>query len=884
MSTTPNIKKSSRISAIWILPFIAICLCSWLVYDHYTNSDIEISLYFDDANGIIADKTHIITRGVQVGTVTNVEPDFEQGKVLVTAQIHRNLGGILLSDTLFWIVRPELSFSKITGLETIFGGNYIALQMGTKGKITSTFTGLETAPPIAKDTPGLHLTLKPHNLGSIQKGTGIYYRNIQIGSVQDYSLNGETDILVSVFIKPQYKHLIHTGSRFSEVSGMTIAGKLPDVKVQVESLSSLLKGGLLVHTPSQLANTPNAKNGDKFIVYSDIDAAEYGIEMTLKLPSLYNVTEGVTKVIYHGVEVGLVKRINLDTDDKVIAATILLNPRAEKILREGTTFWLVEPEFSLEGVKNLDTLLSGSYISFKMADQNAPFQDVFEISPEAPPIEPLRKGKPFTLTSRFISFSEGAPVFFKNIKVGEIVSSKLVESGRRIDTTIYIYNENLHLLSDKSVFWQYSGVQFAANLSGIELNVGPLSKVVSGAIAFTTPDKLNKTKAMAPKPLQVFKLFKNHQEAVKSTKALQQPGKTFRLRLTKENTLNIGSPILQANITIGHITGFDFDEDTSDVYATCFVQKKYQHLVTNRTRFYDASGVQISGGLGGINLQTGSLQSIINGGIGCFTPKEGHQKVQNDAYKLYPSFQDALTSKTNIKVFFSDLNGLQVSAPVLYKGIKIGIVEKILLGDDLQSVSAILTVEDRVLPLFRKNTKIWLETPNVSLQKVENLGAIILGPSISILPGEGPLSTTFKAQKEKPNLSVETGFPIRLQASRLNSLTIGSPIYYRQIQVGQVTGYKLAPDQDSVEINLNIEKEYRNLINLGTKFWSSTGISVDAGLFSGVSVRTESLESIMIGGISFGNPEKKEKRIPAAANTRFCLYGEPKDSWLPENY
>ncbi|CAG35417.1 PqiB family protein [Desulfotalea psychrophila] len=872
-----TVQKEKGISAIWILPILALVICSWLLYSSYKNAGIDVTVYFDDATGIIADKTLVMTRGVRIGIVTDIDPGLEDSKIKTTVKLDRRVEEKISKDSLFWIVKPELSVTKIEGLDTIVGGSYIEVEFGKSTERGESFQGLSSSPPVNLDAPGLHITLIADSLGSIQKSTGIYSRNIEIGMVSEFKLIGEEKVSIKVFIYPQYAHLVHNESRFYNASGISIKGKLPKIKIQIESIAALIKGGIILYTPEKFIGDPPAENGQEYTFYKNFSDAEYGLEFKLHLPSNYNISEGDTKVIFHGVEVGFVKHIDTSRDQDIITATILLDPRAEVALREETVFWLVEPKVSIEGIENINTLLTGPHIAFSPG--KGAFRDSFNISPVPPALIPLRRGKSFFLESAKISFIDGAAVYFKNIQVGEVVKSSLKNSGRTIHTQIYIYQKYLVLLSSKSVFWQYSGIDIQASLSGIEVKMGPIRKIISGSIAFTTPDKLKKEKNIPPKENARFPLYASRQMAVKNVAALQKPGKFFWLRTARETSLNIGSPLLHTNTAIGHIVSFKRGKNDRDIIAKCFVEKQYQGLIKPKTRFYDASGVQVSGGIGGFNIQTGPLQSIVAGGIGCFTPTEGEPKKSSAPYTLYNNFHDALYAKVNIRVLFNDLGGLKTGAPVMYKGIEIGSVTKLNLGKNLHSVSATLLVEEKTLPLFRQGTKIWLRQAQINLAEIKNLQSVILGPSVTLLPGQGEQRRYFRAIDGPPDALLTTGFPVVLEAKRLNSLTPGSPVYYRQLQVGEVVSYALAKNFENVEVRINIDDKYRNLICQKTKFWNSSGVTVKAGIFSGVTVRTESLAAFMAGGISLGNPVKKEKRKLARENQHFLLHEEGKECW-----
>ncbi len=272
--TTAHVRKNRGISVIWTLPLIALCICGWLVYSSYKNAGVEITILFADATGIVPGKTQVMARGIPIGLVTKILPDLNNRQIQAKVKMEKSVVEHLVEDTLFWIVRPELSASSIHGLETILSGSYIGIQVGTSTTPLREFAGLASAPPVSRDTPGLHLKIRAEVLGSIQVGTGIYYRNIQIGDVQRYLLEGDKNILIDVFIKPEFSNLVREGSRFCNASGIQISGKLPSLKIQVESLASLLRGGILLHTPESLTTTPLVQNGHMFSLYPDCPSGQ----------------------------------------------------------------------------------------------------------------------------------------------------------------------------------------------------------------------------------------------------------------------------------------------------------------------------------------------------------------------------------------------------------------------------------------------------------------------------------------------------------------------------------------------------------------------------------------------------------------------------------
>jgi len=883
MTEQPVIRKQRGISAIWILPLLALSICGWLLYSSYQNRGVDITIYFIDATGIIPGKTQVMAKGIPVGTVIKLEPDLSNKRVIATVKMERSVVDFLVKDTLFWVVRPELSASSIRGLDTIFSGSYIATRIGSSTVPERQFNGLSTTPPVAQDTPGLHIQLRAEKLGSIQIGTSVYYRNIKIGNTERYQLEGDKNVLIDLFIDPQYSHLVRTKSRFCNVSGIQISGKFSNMKIQVESLASLLKGGILLHTPEQLLNSPPAQNNHIFELYPDLESANYGLPMTLKLASGEDIVEGSTKIMYRGLEAGFVKEVQFNDDEqRSVTAHILLDPRAELILRENSKFWMVKPEVSTTGIENLRLLFSGPYITFQPG--TGAFRNSFEILPKPPPQKPLRPGQTFVLTSEdSISLSLDSPVYFRNINVGEVIDVDLDKTGRKIRTTIFIYKRYLHLLSQKSVFWIHDGIEMKADLSGIELSTGPLTRILHGGINFTTPDKLHKKKSLAPRENQKYKLYPSYKKAVQDIAELQPTGKRFHILTQNAQSISIGSPILHKNIKIGYVEDFQFTNDQQKILITCFVQDTYKNLITTKTRFFNTSGIQISGGFNGINVQTGSLQSIISGGIGCINFADGEPTSPNQPYPLYNDLTEARhAGDIELTVHFEKTHGLREGSSVKYKGVSMGRVTQMSFSKNLQLVTAKIKVSKKTARLFKTQTRFWVEEMEINLSKVKNLDTIIFGSFLTFLPGEGDPERTFMALNSPPHTQIanSNGLGIILEASHLGSLKVGSPVYYRQVQVGKVTGSQLSPSFEKVFIFVTITSPYIAIIKDNTRFWNVSGAKIEGGLFSGITVSTESFEAILKGGIALATPDNEGIGAQALPGQHFSLYDKPQKEWL----
>ncbi|MCI5144218.1 MAG: MCE family protein [Candidatus Electrothrix sp. AR3] len=180
---------------------------------------------------------------------------------------------------------------------------------------------------------------------------------------------------------------------------------------------------------------------------------------------------------------------------------------------------------------------------------------------------------------------------------------------------------------------------------------------------------------------------------------------------------------------------------------------------------------------------------------------------------------------------------------------------------------------------FRQTTALWLVQPKVELSGIKHLGTMLTGTYITLLPGQGKKQTRFVVADTEPNLSGEQqGLNLILEAARIGSLKKGSPVYYRQVKVGQVTGLELGPTAQNVWIHLVVFQKYRRIVRCSSRFWNAGGVRVIAGLFSGISVETESLESIVAGGIALATPDELGR--PAKNGDHFILADNSEEEWL----
>lgn len=880
----PELRKRRPISPIWFLPFLALCIGGWLLYTSYRDAGIDITIRFATADGISPGKTKVIYKGIPVGTVTKVAIDHKVEGVILQVEMEKQTKPGLVEDTEFWIVKPEISAGRVSGLETLLSGAYISVRKGTSTTPRREFTGLKTAPPITHDTPGLHLTLTTDKLGSLQRGSNIYSKNIKIGQVDDYRLETDETIALDIFIKPEFSHLIHEKTRFWNSSGLSVTGDLQSgMTVNVESMATLIYGGLSCATPESVKDSPLAKNDQTYHLYTDFEDAQYGIPMTLQLASGEGIVAGKTKVMFRGLKAGVVRTIELNDDQfHTVTAHILLDPRAADILREHTRFWVIRPQVSIEGIKHINTLISGPYITFKFGDGE--FKDHFVVDSSPMPKPYLRPGKRFILLSKESgSLKPGGPILYKQRKVGEITTIRFAEDGRGIRTEILVYAPYVPLVRQDAVFWNVSGVQVNGSLSNFNINLGSLRSMLAGGIAFSNPVSERTAKAQPEAEAKTsFPLYTSLAEASKQDTSMRPAGTLIRLQVETMAPISEGAPVLYNKIPVGEVIAFKLAGKNKKIEGTILIYDKFTNLINETTRFYNASGLAIDASLQGISLQVESMDALVAGGISFFTPGMGKKVKNGRSFPLYANKEEALQADSlMLTLQFSSGTGINTHTKIRYQGVIIGRLTKIWFDPEKEMIFAKAAVQKNTARLFHGDSDLWLVKPQASLTGIKHLDTILSGSYINLRPGQGELSTDFIVRDRPPSiLGPYPGLNLVLEVPRLGSLKIGSPVYYRQIRIGRVTGVILGPTAQNVWIHVNIDPKHRPLVYRGSRFWNASGVSLSAGLFSGVSVETESMEAIIAGGIAMATPEGEDMGTPAQDGDHFMLADKPDEHWL----
>jgi paraquat-inducible protein B len=326
---------------MWLIPIVAAGLVLYLGYSALADRGPIVTLVMATADGLTVDQTEVKHKAVTVGTVTGIKLSPDAKTVLVQVRMVGGSEAMYTDAARFWVVRPRLSAGSLTGIETLVSGAYVEVDPGAAGgKKQLQFTALRQPPGRQSDEPGQVYVLAARHLGSLGTGSPVYYRDVEVGQVLSYELGaGLGPVTLRVFVREPFDEFVHAGTQFWNASGLSLTVGADGMRVVLQSLQTLLSGGIAFETPSNDGEDAASPEGARFELYDDKAAADDAFYqqripyVTYFRSSVQGLSSG-SPVQISGVRVGSVSDVRLvyDPDARAMVARVAFDLQPQRIL------------------------------------------------------------------------------------------------------------------------------------------------------------------------------------------------------------------------------------------------------------------------------------------------------------------------------------------------------------------------------------------------------------------------------------------------------------------------------------------------------------------------------------------------------------------------
>jgi paraquat-inducible protein B len=332
-----RIDRKRRLSLIWAIPVVTLFIGAWLAWETISERGPLITITFETAEGLQATQSHVRHKEVDMGVVQKIALTPDLKRVQVTVRMNKEAEPLLTDQAQFWVVRPRFFAGSITGLSTLVSGSYIdLLPSGQGGPAKRDFVGLENPPVLQSDVPGRTFLLQANSIGSLNLGSPITYRDLEVGEILGWDV-GEMarDITVHAFVRAPFDKYVRDNSRFWNASGASVHLGANGLQLQVQSLRSVVLGGVAFETPDDPAFIEESPANQQFTLYPTKEAADAST-FKRNVPLVANFATSVAglgagaPVTLRGLKIGEVSTVSLvydrTADNVVVPVHFTLEP------------------------------------------------------------------------------------------------------------------------------------------------------------------------------------------------------------------------------------------------------------------------------------------------------------------------------------------------------------------------------------------------------------------------------------------------------------------------------------------------------------------------------------------------------------------------------
>jgi paraquat-inducible protein B len=303
-------------SLVWLVPALAALVGLSLVINAWVQAGPTISVSFQSAEGLDPGKTPVKFKNVTIGRVTKVRLSQDRTHVVAKIALEKSAQGFATADTRFWVVRPRIGLGGVSGIDTLLSGAFIGADVGESQEYKDDFTGLESPPPVTHGASGKIFDLKSDDLGSLDIGSPIYYRRIQVGRVSSYHLDEDgKGVTMQIFVEKPNDQFVTRSTRIDVSLGAD------GLKVNTQSLATVLAGGVAFQDPAGPHDATAADENATYRLFNDRATAMAPPDgepkyIRMRFGQSLRGLAVDAPVEFLGVSFGRVVSINLDFDEK----------------------------------------------------------------------------------------------------------------------------------------------------------------------------------------------------------------------------------------------------------------------------------------------------------------------------------------------------------------------------------------------------------------------------------------------------------------------------------------------------------------------------------------------------------------------------------------
>ncbi|MGD9089814.1 MAG: MlaD family protein [Desulfobacterales bacterium] len=356
-----DVQTKKQISIVWLVPIVAVLIGGWLAYKGLSERGPMVTITFESAEGLEAGKTLVKYKDVKIGEVESIRFNADLSQVIVRAELVKEATPFLTENTRFWVVRPRVTASGVSGLGTLFSGAYVEMDPGKEGEPARRFKGLEIPPVVTSGIPGQEFLLRATTLGSLDNGTPVYYRQIQVGQVIAYQLDDDgRSLIIKIFINAPHDKLVRANTRFWNASGFDLKLDASGIQLNTESLVSIMMGGIAFDTPTSLETGGPPQPGHLFKLY---ESRESIFERTFSEKrhyilqfegSIRGLTVGAP-VEFRGIKIGQVLDIKAQFNQET------LTPQITVLIETEPQRWQIMGETELDEKEQMQALVNKGF-------------------------------------------------------------------------------------------------------------------------------------------------------------------------------------------------------------------------------------------------------------------------------------------------------------------------------------------------------------------------------------------------------------------------------------------------------------------------------------------------------------------------------------------